>query len=129
MRDPRSGVTLAIAVTAGRKGANLGLEERAVTELHVVPQPPVRTGQRIAERRHLRTHLHPGLRWLQIDFDHAQVNAYWASPMLPRRWLRFEAKRCGLVAGPLTLLVRVPKFATPESERAHLVAVDDRNSP
>jgi hypothetical protein len=96
-----------------------------MTELHVVPPPArARSGRRVARRRHLRTQLHRDLRWLQVQSEHAQLNAYWASPILPRRWLRFEVKRRGVVAGPLTLLIRVPKFPTPESERAHLVVVE-----
>lgn len=101
-----------------------------MTELHVVPPPALaRSGRRVASRRHLRTHLHRQLRWLQVDFDHAQLNAYWASPILPRRWRRFEAHRQSLVAGPLTLLIRVPKFPTPASERAHLVVVERDPTP
>lgn len=96
-----------------------------MTELHVVPPPSrLRSGRRVASHRHLATRFNPDLRWLQVKSDHAEINAYWASPMMPRRWLRFEAKRNSLTAGPLMLLIRVPKFPTPESERARLVAVE-----
>ena len=60
-------------------------------------------------------------RWLEAIWGHWELNAYWAPPILPHRWHRFEHKHRSFVAGPLTVLVRdSQEFA----EEPRLVSID-----
>lgn len=68
---------------------------------------------------------HRDLDWLAVNLGSLELNFYWLKFPMPRRWRRFELKRHGLVAGPLTLLARKRLAPQPYPEgRPHLTGID-----